>query len=633
MSPVIETVTQASKRARSQITAASALRQRTQKQTLGWMPLISLFSSLGLLLVVYSYRQSLAGAAWGEQGFWGGMLILLVPAAARLALPGASRWERIGLVLFVGLGLYLVKLVHSPYAFTFSDELIHVYNAQKIAFTHRLFTPNPILSATPYYPGLETLTTALTSLGGLSVFPAGLIVLGLARLVMLLGLFLTYERISRSAYAAGLGALSYNGASNYLFWSVQFSYESLALPLATVFLFLLAWREEEADASRVLGLTSLALLTLLAVVITHHMTSYGLALLLVIYAAASWLTRPRRVAYISPWGLAFIALMATSSWLAFAASQTVYYLSPVLVAAVSSFIKRVIGEESGRVLFQSASGELAPLWERLVGLGSVALIFIALLFGLIQVWQRYRRNTMVVVFAAIGVMYFPILGLRLTPAGWETSNRAANFVFLGVALTLALGIARYWVRPARSWPRILVVSAFAAVIFIGGVISGWLPQLRLPQPYRLGTRDYWVEPQGKAAADWMKSHLGSGNRVAVDESNGRFLLAYGDQYSLTGERGGIRDMLFAEGLMNSDLETLQAGSVQYALLDERRVSWSNMRGIYFPRKHFEAFTPQEWMPAGATSKFDGLRHVSRLFDSGYIAIYDVGVLSGVKTIR
>jgi hypothetical protein len=628
-----DTLSQPTERPGSEAIAEVAGRRGLQVQNLGWMPVIALLSALGYLLVVYSYRQSLAGASGGVTGFWVGMLIILVPAAARLASSGASRWERIALVLLVGLGLYLVKLAHSPYAFTFSDELIHFANAQKIIDTQRLFSPNPILSATPYYPGLEMITSSLVTLGGISIFNAGIIVLGVARLLMLLGLFLTFERISHSVQAAGIGALLYSGASNFLFWSVQFSYESLALPLSIVFLFLLAWREEEQDASRVLGLTSLSLLVLLSVVITHHMTSFGLSMLLVMYAAAGWVTHPPRTTTLSPWGLAIISLMATTSWLAFAASQTVYYLSPVLVGAISSFLNRVAGEEGGRVLFQTASGELAPLWERIAGLGSVALILVVLPFGLLAVWKHYRRNTLAVVFTAAAVLYFPILALRLTPAGWETSNRAANFVFFGVALTLGLGIARYWLRPAYRWIGIITFTAFAAIVFMGGVIAGWQPQLRLPYPYRLGTRDYWVEPQGKSAAEWMKANLGSGFRVAVDESNARYLLAHGDQYPLTGEYGGIRDMFFSEGLMSGDLEILQAGSIQYVLFDQRRVSWSHMRGVYQPGKPFADFEPEERMPTGATTKFEDLRHVSRLFDSGLIRIYDVGVLSGVKPIR
>jgi hypothetical protein len=48
-----------------------------------------------------------------------------VPAAVRLIAPEAERPERIGLVALLGMGLYLVKLLHSPMSFTLSDELQH----------------------------------------------------------------------------------------------------------------------------------------------------------------------------------------------------------------------------------------------------------------------------------------------------------------------------------------------------------------------------------------------------------------------------------------------------------------------------------------------------------------------------
>ena len=82
-----------------------------------------------------------------------------MPIFYRLTSRDASPGERLALVCLLGLSLYAVKVVRDAPLFTFSDELIHAFNAHQIAATHHLFEANPILKVTPYYPGLEGATS------------------------------------------------------------------------------------------------------------------------------------------------------------------------------------------------------------------------------------------------------------------------------------------------------------------------------------------------------------------------------------------------------------------------------------------------------------------------------------------
>ena len=68
---------------------------------------------------------------------------------------------------------------------------------------------NPVLPVTGHYVGLPAITDAVSSLTGLKVFGAGILVIGVARLVIMLGLFLLFEDVSGSARVAGLAALFY----------------------------------------------------------------------------------------------------------------------------------------------------------------------------------------------------------------------------------------------------------------------------------------------------------------------------------------------------------------------------------------------------------------------------------------
>lgn len=250
----------------------------------GWLPALSLVAALGVLAVALADNSARMNAPMAEPLFWIGLVVLFAPIAARLAMPGLTRRESIGLVVILGLGLYLVKVLYSPLGFTLFDEFLHWRTADDIVRSSHLFHENPMLPVSPLYPGLENATNALMSLSGLTIFQAGVIVLGVARLVMVLALYLSYEEISQSSRVAGIGAALYMANPNFLFFDAQFAYESLALPLTLMILFVLA-RWQRTPMGRRAGLGLIAALGVLAVVVTHHVTAYMLTAILIVWAA------------------------------------------------------------------------------------------------------------------------------------------------------------------------------------------------------------------------------------------------------------------------------------------------------------------------------------------------------------
>src|SRR5579859_3759297 len=243
---------------------------------LGHMPVISVLSAVGFALVAVAFYASRRQLGWAEPPFWIGMVLIAGAPLVRLLAASPSRAERIGLVLVLTIGLYLVKVAYSPVAFTFPDELAHDYNVRWVLQTGHLFQPNPVLAITPLYPALSTVTAAVASTTGLPDFHSGLLVSGVARILLVLGLFFLVERLTLSARMAGLVAALYTANPNYLFYSAEFGYESLALPLSGLVL-LAAVRRDAAPAPGVrTGWTVLAILAGLCVVITHHLTSYAL---------------------------------------------------------------------------------------------------------------------------------------------------------------------------------------------------------------------------------------------------------------------------------------------------------------------------------------------------------------------
>src|SRR5262245_49739248 len=425
----------------------------------GWLPALSLLSAFALLLIALANNGARAGAAWSDVLFWAGLLLLLVPAAARLVAPEAERPERIGLIALLGMGLYLVKVLHSPLSFTFSDELQHWRTAGDIIEGGYLFAENPLLPVSSLYPGLENITVALADLSGLSLFAAGVIVLGAARLVGMLALFLLYEQAGRSARMAGIAALLYVANPNFLFFDAQFAYETLALPLTLLVLFAAARRALAPDGDGV-GLTLMILLGMAAVVISHHVTTYALVAFLVVWALIASV-RPRdRWALPHPRSLALLGIVAGLTWLVYAATLTAKYLFPQLGGSLTQLIQLIAGEAVGRELFRSPAGQVSPVWERVTGYTAVVLILLGLPFGLRRLWQTQRDHPLARALAA-GALAYPIsLAMRLTERGAEAANRGAAFLFVAIGFVLASWLVEQpfgqrlrqkWLPAACTW--------------------------------------------------------------------------------------------------------------------------------------------------------------------------------------
>jgi hypothetical protein len=562
---------------------------------------------------------------WAEPLFWLGLFVLTAPLVARLVSAAASNEERTGLVAVFGLALYVVKVLHSPVAFTFPDEFIHSHNAAEAVQLGRLFEPNSIQLVSSLYPGLAGATSALTSLTGLSDFVAGIVLIGAARLVLLLSMFLLVEQVARSARVAGLTAALYAANPNFLFYSAEFGYEQLALPLAALVMCAVVRRANVTESASRSGWTVVGLLGVLALAITHHVTAYVLVAALwaacVLFAVV--LKQSRR----APWDLALAGLAAVVAWLVLGAPQTLGYLGQILGGALGDGVRLLTTGESGRQLFESTSGTLTPLWEQVLGIGSVGLIVLGLPIGFVVLWRSHRANVFGLMLAAAALLYLPLQLLRLTRWGWETSTRSSEFLFIGVAFVLALALVRLHgrvsVRASLTSFTVALMATYVTVIFAGGVVAGWRSDLRLPRPYLVGSGGSAIEPEGVAVARSARQTLGSENRFAADPSNAFFLLTYGDQRPETGEARGIRSVFFARTVDRSVIDILNRAQVSYLAVDRRLISWNNLLGIYPPRPGSHSAAEDELLDPAVVGKFDGQARVSRVLDGGDVVVYDV----------
>lgn len=593
-----------------------------------WVPPFALVTAVALLLIAVAYTGSRMAAAWAEPLFWLSYGLILIPICVRLAMVQVARSERIGLVVVMGLGLYLLKVFYSPLMFTMGDELQHWRTTNDILQTNQLFQPNAILPVSPFFPGLENLTTALVTMSGLSIFTAGTLVIGITRILFGLSLYLFYEEVSSSARIAGLSTLLYMTNPHFLFFNSQFGYEALALALAAFTLYVTKGRDGSPVTRRIL-VSMAALFGLGAMIITHHITSFAVTGILLTWEGLAYYWRTTRndsspSAASSPRGIALLSLIGTLSWVAFVAYNVIGYLSPWLNGMTRELVSLLLLESAPRNFFQGSAGQDTSLGLQLATIANVVLVLLALPFGIWQIWRRYRFNPIMLTFILVAILYPALQVARLTPVGLAITTRATAIVFIGVAFVLAVGAVHFLEKRQERWPLTLGVAAWIIIIFVGAmasVVSAW----RLPGPAIAGNYSRSLDMERVAAAEWSHARLGTEQRFAapMEHPSIYVLGSYGEQRVVT----NVADKVWLQGVYSdpqfSDTSKylLRRGQVTYL--------WEDTQASKLRQE--ESVQPSLEILAAQRTKYDAARRVDRLFDSGAIIIYNVDIYNAELT--
>ncbi len=599
------------------------------ENNLGHIPMVVLLCALGLLMVSTAYYVSPYGDLLLEIFFFPGLLLIFVPITVRLLSATASRFERMCLLCIAGICFYLVQFMVSPNYVSSFDEFLHWRTAADIIRTQHLFTNNPMLPVSPYYPGLELIITGLSTISGLSIFHSFTILITLARLLMVLSLFLLYEQITRSSRMAGIATIIYMTNPHFLFFDALFNYESFALPLATFMFYLLARYQTINKNFRWLLFTGW--LVLLAVTITHHMTDYvfdGLLLLWSVISLFQISSRNIRKVLVP---LAFCGIVLSIAYAKFSTGNpAVGYLSSYYSSAFNEMAHIITGTSVARPLFVSSSGLGAPIWDRLLMLGSVAIIAFSLPFGLLCLWQQHRHEALAVMFGIFALFYPLTQVFRFTQFGSEITDRSAAFLFLPIAYVLSIYITHFW--PTRTINRRTTVgiTCLLAVVFLGGVALESGPiWSNVAGPYLVAADVRSVEPEGIQVATWTLSHLGRDNRVATDRINRLLSSTYGQQRMVTGsnDKIDVSPIFYAATLGPEEIGILRTAKIRYLVVDLRLSTSLPLIGFYFEEGEPGTYRLTKPISRAALTKFSAIPQIKQIFESGDIVIYDVGALS------
>lgn len=604
----------------------------------GWVSALCLVVAAGLLLVVAGHGAGRRGEDAAPLLFWSGVILLVVPATFRISWPAVARAERLFLLFLLAGGLFYYKSVYAPTSFSDHDEFLHWIATDYLMTAGRLFVSNPLLDVGPDFPGLQILTSAIVEMTGLSVFVAGTLLLAVLRCVFVGALFLLYESITGSARLSAIACLVYMGSSTYVQFTAKFSYESLGIVLCILGLAIEAAARNRDDVARVRAAMLIAVL-LAGLAVTHHLSAAYAAIYFAGLAVLEFLRRDasRRDVAIAA-SLAACAIALPLAWMGARGNPVVNYLGPVIEGGLEALRQRIDSLTDTTRPPEPSGIPPQPLGTRLTTMVAVLLLALGLATGffrslalavqagpsrgwkpIARIFARRWRDSRAVflTFLAFG---FPVaMAFRLTVGGWEIGNRMGTFVFLAVGLVVAVSLVHFWQGPMpRGWRRLLPASALAVVV-MGGVTASSLNPIR--GPYRAGADSESMEPMAVQAARWTKERLGVGNGFIADRVNRLLLAGYGRQDVRVDVVEGVTTARIyeAEQLEGDNLYALARSDVDFLLVDMRLSQAQPVFGFYFEPwdPNHEALLPE------ALLKFDRVDGVVRIYDNGWIRIYDV----------
>ncbi|WP_131805956.1 hypothetical protein [Mycobacterium alsense] len=536
----------------------------------------------------------------------------------------------------LGVTTAVLRLLPDPLTFTSFDEQLHLRTLNDIVASHHLFNANPGLGVSPRYPGLETVTVVFHQVG-LPLTVAALAVVLVARVVLVLVLCDTVEHLTGNMRSGGLAVAVYAMSAHFVAFNTMFSYQTLALPLALAAVSFIARARWAANP---LPLFAGATVCLLAVAVTHHLTSWLTAAFLALWATAEGGRRARRRIFFG----ALVAAVATTGWAMIQLEFVRDYFGPM----IDDLSSQVNHEHRGA--FHDDAGFTTPLWERFFLLYYTAALALAaalmILFYVRSVslrgrsgGRRWEPGALLVVLAAMIPL---LLGARVMPTGSEIADRLGTFLFLGLSLLVARASDR-WVRLRRvsnsgSWShrRLVVVQSLALLlatwVFVGGYLMGSGPAwIRLPGSYLVGADRRSMDSETLAAVRWASDELPPGRLVGAERVPAVLLASQAGLYTVMHDRErDVPELYFADEWGPRQSESARALNLRYLYVDQRSAFDRPHLGSYFYRGEKSGrpgdIPERLRLTQAELKKFDDVRGMSTVYRHGPISIYDLGGL-------
>lgn len=607
-----------------------------------------------------------AGDALGHTGhqspvvplFLAGLIFISAPCAWRLTGAAATRNERIWVSVILGLGLLASYLFRSPLIFDNFDELAHGATLVRLLDSGALFQGNPILPVSPFFPGIELVTITTRWLTGLPLLLDQMVVLVLARIVLVLCVFLIVERACRSSRAGGIGVLVYAANPEFYSLGAQYGYQTLALAFAVAVVYLL-FVSIDTTQPKWGGLFALALLSIAGMVVSHHVTAWVTIGFLVVWAAGLRLFidppgRPttgnparsqagvasgdekvaRRKKQSRIVGLAaLVGIVLAAAWIAFLGRVLTGYINPLVEGGTRNVAAMVSQLHGNRKLFQNSAGGGTPYWEEALIFASAVFFCLIILISLYAaIWKKsIRGGRLRYLPAAIAATYPLAMLTNISSDAKEIGARTTTFIFFGVTVVAGGWLAGRLLMQRRLIERMATIGV-AIICFLGSTLYGGGPlPILVNGPFIIGAHERSLGAPSLALANWVSTHLPAGSRVAADRDNAGLLNNFGQVdpvFPLNGSDSPA-PLFFDQQLTPSDISLIRKDHIRYIVTDTRLTEGLPLFGAYIApgeTGHPTRLTAEE------LEKFNSTRGVHRIYDNGAIQVYDLSSLLGERPL-
>lgn len=615
-------------------------------------------AGLGAVIRGYQIAQTTPTGQAEFAWFWAGMCLLVLPLVALIARKRTSPASRIALLVLYGFVSYAPKLLRDPHSPIFYDEYAHWRATHSILSTGKLFQPNPLVPIISRYPGLHAATAALVHATGLTIWQAATLLLVVCHVALVLGIAALAEtiglgrrpgespgRVPMGTRTGCLAAILYGLNSSFLYFDTEYAYESVAITLAV---WALVAYGQAIRSQRGLEEASWGGLTVLlsaAVVVTHHLSSLTLVLIMAVVSLS--MTVPWLVGS-AGWGravrtassLTLVTAGMVGTWFAFVAPATFSYLSPYTSQSLSELLHIAGGTGAGRQLFGAS---FSPWWEQKSAYVVTALALALAVGGLLLLrsWTggnglpKGRRRALMAAYTVLGLIYFPSILFILAPAGAEGARRSWAFTWIGLSLLISPAVV--WLldwtkRRTRRWSRVSLRSGFTvafAVAMVGGTAAGIDAPYRFPGPFLYGSDARSVTPELLATSRWFAARFGTGHNIITDRYSGLVFASYGLQNPAAASAGfPVYDLYLAKSGASIAppylLRELQTSHYTYLIVDRRMAYELPQLGIYFnPGEPRSLLAPPGHKPVfyGRLAQLNNVPWMTKVFQSGNYSVY------------
>lgn len=579
--------------------------------------ILLLVSTLGVMLLTVVYLWAYDGTFYNIL-FWIGVLLFGIPIFFVISDKKVSQNQKIFVLFLFGLVLYIMRILPSTTNFRFSDELFH-YETTNLIYEIGNLNISPDFDISKYYPGLELLNLPFKYVINLDIFPSSKILIGIIHSLILVFIYLFLKEICFSDSIAAIGTFIYATNPLYVFFHALYSYESLGVFFLVILLYVIS----KMLLKRIsISFSVLAIVVLLSLTVTHHLSSIMFILFMVILSVVQILGKTNGKIYEKKWLPRFTILSTTVifGWMIYIATITITYLGQTFSTRFSKIFElSLFGGSQKDVFSSSLSYSILPNYEYVIDTFMYApLLLLLAMIGVYYVKKERLNNIFIYTMIIYGPLLYMISLALIPTSGSELAQRTWGFSYIGLSFIVAIAISKM-LNNEKSSTRILSYTAVIisiAIILIGGISIGDKPIHREPSLLypKLSAGFGSMTTDVYSSASLFEEKFGRDNRMAGGMMASIIFNSYGNQNSEMWNSGQV---FLPESIDDNASSYIKSFNIRYLIIDNRMLKYPPEGGSYFSNSkvgmlHDESF-----------EKFNSNNEFEKFYDNGNINLYKI----------